>query len=88
MQGTDDERQRPRRVWNKISFRCTIIRKQSKVRIKYFLQRPFNDQILTADAMFKFCKTNITAIHFEFVPIIEMVVVRAAQEKRFEEGRT
>ena len=52
------------------------------------LQRPFDNQILSAVEMFKFCKEEIKGINFKFIPKETMEVTRANLETRFLNAKT
>ena len=52
------------------------------------LQRPVNDQILTFEAVEKFCREELKGIVFMSIYKDDMVEVRAKLEKRYEDGDT
>ena len=52
------------------------------------LQRPLTDQILSADAMFRFCKESIEGISFYFISRETMAPVREELAERFSCGST
>ena len=52
------------------------------------LQRPIDNQILTAIDLFEFCKKEISGITFLFVSKTDVEAERKNQEKRFTEGHT
>lgn len=52
------------------------------------LQRPISGQILSAEEMFEFCKTNITGISFLFVSEKDTMLIGKVLESRFEKSLT
>uniref|UniRef100_A0A6P7GVN1 Uncharacterized protein LOC114343446 n=1 Tax=Diabrotica virgifera virgifera TaxID=50390 RepID=A0A6P7GVN1_DIAVI len=48
------------------------------------LKRPYNNQILTAEEMYKFCLDNISGIHFIFVTSEEIETNSTKLQKRFD----
>lgn len=48
------------------------------------MQRPYNDQILTPEDMFKFCSVKITGITCIFVPEEDIKQTGDKLEKRFD----
>ena len=52
------------------------------------MQRPFDNQILSAVEIFKFCKEEIKGINFKFIPKETMEVTRANLKPRFLNAKT
>ena len=52
------------------------------------LQRPFESQILSAEAVFQFCLEKMPAIKFEFLESATLVCIRATEAKRYKLAKT
>ena len=52
------------------------------------LQRPINNQILTAESFFEFCQENISGISFDYLTTDSLVSTRVFLNERFLKGNT
>ena len=52
------------------------------------LQRPSNDQILSAEAMFLYCQEKISGIEFKYIPIEEIQSTRENIRERLSQAKT